>query len=559
MKDAICSCIEEMEGTILKLEADPSAPAMLAEVLEQLGLAHVKLPSAQVVTLFDMLTEGIQPVTPDLITALLGICEAHKRLLFSMGGFNTDRTAELEKMAEPSPEGSLTDESDKAEASGSVTEHVEPEQKEDPVDPTELPDQTPPQPSPATDASKAPKNKKDGGFSVRVNTEKLDNLINWVGKLMVSYAVISQNKHLDSATIAGLREMDKVIGQIKGEVDKIRLVPMKQIFMPLHRLVTSTAQKVQKKITFRTIGDDLELDKLIVENLNEPLVHILRNAVDHGVEPPEIREAAGKPATGRITLKAWRKGDHAFLSVEDNGRGLNPEKIEKKAHECGLLQEEDSCSYDDLYQLIMHSGFSTADQVTDISGRGVGMDAVLKVVQEQLGGDIKVESTPGEGTRFLISIPLDRSMNEGIVDALITRVGNDTFIIPSRDVLEVYSATKQETVNMPDGSRTVSIRGEIHPVIPLNEYFDIPSIPSDDGYLHTIVVEVGVTKAALLIDEVITQQQAVVTGFTIPVQDIYQLPILGYGMLGETDALVVDVENLLDRLKTSDGGLSIRR
>ncbi len=577
MRDVIQSSVEQMESLVLKLEGGAGKPEDVANVLSMLGLSHLKLPSAQLITLFDMLKDGIQPVTPELVTAFLGICEAHKRLLYSLGGFVETKAQELEAkaaaLAEAGEVRTFVPDADQVESGegqeaaaaqpteadlGDDAQVAVPEQSG-----AEAPASSPAPAAAGSAAEPAPANgnapargKRDGIVSVRVNTEKLDNLIDWVGKLMVCYAVISQNKSLDSATVSGLREMDTVIGRIKGEVDHIRLVPLKQIFMPLHRLVTSTAQKINKKIELVVEGDELELDKMIVENLNEPLVHMLRNAVDHGVEPPEDRAAAGKPATGIVRLHAYRKGDQAYISIRDDGRGLNPERIRNKAREKGLLEEGRTYTEEELYQFIMASGFSTAEKVTDISGRGVGMDAVVNAVKEQLGGDVRVHSELGKGTEFLISIPLDRSVNEGIVDALITRVGAETFVIPSRDVVEVFAARKSDTVELPDGSRAISVRGETYPIIPLAEYFGLEARPGADGYLHTIVVRVADCSAAILIDEVLTQQQAVVTGFTIPVQSIYQIPILGFGMLGETDALVVDVENLIDRLKLSDGGLS---
>ncbi len=573
MKDVIQASIEQMEAAVVALEEPASGPENVSNVLSMLGLSHLKLPSAQLITLFDMLKDGIQPVTPELVTSLLGICEAHKRLLYALGGFVSKRAEEIEAkaaaLAAAGPAVAVVHECVGEDPCESVDEADSPadsfadaERDESAAgadDAAAAQAQATEAPGKAQDGSNgnAPaRGKREGIFSVRVNTEKLDNLIDWVGKLMVSYAVISQNKNLDSATISGLREMDLVIDRIKSEVDHIRLVPLKQIFIPLHRLVTSTAQKVNKKIEMVVEGDDLELDKMIVENLNEPLVHMLRNAVDHGVEPPEERTGIGKPATGVIRLHAYRKGDHAYISIRDDGRGLNPERIRNKAREKGLLEEGKTYTNEELYQFIMASGFSTAETVTDISGRGVGMDAVLNAVKEQLNGEVRVDSELGKGTTFLISIPLARSVNEGIVDALITRVGTEIFIIPSRDVLEVFAAKKSDTVELPDGSRAVSVRGETFPIIPLADYFGLIARPNADGYLHTIVVRVGDASAALLIDEVITQQQAVVTGFTIPLQSIYQIPILGFGMLGETDALVVDVENLIDRLKASDGGLS---
>jgi two-component system chemotaxis sensor kinase CheA len=316
----------------------------------------------------------------------------------------------------------------------------------------------------------------------------------------------------------------------------------------MHRLVKSLSQKIDKKLDFEMSGESLALDKTIVESLNEPLVHLLRNAVDHGLETTEGRIEAGKPETGSVKLSAWRKGEFAYIEVRDDGRGLDPERIKAKALEKGLADPDTEYTEDEILQFVLMSGFSTAEKITDVSGRGVGMDAVVNAIRVSLDGDITIESTLGKGAAFIISIPLDRSANEGIVEALVCRVGGETFIIPSRDVVEIYVPNTNEVVELPDGRETVDVRGEVHSLLRLGDHLGIVPEIQDVDKSQTVVVRTGDYKAAIMVDDVIRQQQVVITRFTVPVEEVFDLPLLGYGMMGESDALVVDTEELLQKM-----------
>jgi two-component system chemotaxis sensor kinase CheA len=367
---------------------------------------------------------------------------------------------------------------------------------------------------------------------------------------MVTYAVIAQGGATSMTQMASsLRELDNVITRLQQEVNAIRLVPLKQIFMPMHRLVKSLSQKIGKKLDFEVKGDDLALDKTIVESLNEPLVHLLRNAVDHGLEDPEGRKAAGKPESGTVTLAAWRKGDSAFIQVADDGRGLDPDRILAKALEKGLAEPDKEYETGEILQFVLQSGFSTAEKITDVSGRGVGMDAVVNAIKVALDGEVSIESTLGKGAAFTIVIPLDRSANEGIVDALVCKVGGDTFIMPSRDVVEIYMPRHNDVVELPDGRETVDVRGEVHSLLRLADLLELTPEIDDIEMAQAIVVRVGDYKGAILVDEVLRQQQVVITGFTVPVQEIFDIPILGYGMMGESDALVIDAEEMIQQFQ----------
>jgi two-component system chemotaxis sensor kinase CheA len=542
MRDSVNQCIEQLEALVIELEASPSSEAV-RKVLDALALSKVQLPSAQVMALFDLLEDGITPVDKNLVTALLMICESYKRLLYCMAGVVERPLPEIKAEVQAA-----------REAASEIALEPPADQPSKPVQPENGDQAEKADPQTATngdnDKNAAGPAAATGGISaIRVATQKLDHLIELVGRLMVTYAVVTSQQKLSGVQTAGFKELDVVIDQLRGEIEAIRLVPIKQILAPMHRLVKSLTQKMGKKIKFEVVGDDLELDKKIVESLNEPLVHLLRNAVDHGVESPEERQNRGKPDTGVIQLSAGRRGEHAFLRIEDDGRGLDAEKIQAKAMEKGLWEDGRQYTEAEIYRFIFKSGFSTAKEVTDVSGRGVGMDAVLNAIRGDLEGDIDIQSVKGQGSVFTLTIPLSRSVNEGIVDALVTLVEGEVFLAPSREVQEVFQLKPQDIVQLTDGREAVSVRGEMLGLIRLGSCLGLPGRPDGmNGDQHAIVVAAGGRKAALLVDDVLRQQQAVVTNFTLPLQNIYKIPILGFGMMGESDALVLNVEALLEQL-----------
>ncbi|MEF2229744.1 MAG: chemotaxis protein CheW [Pseudodesulfovibrio sp.] len=545
MQDSIIQCIEDIEKQILEV-SDSGRNAGAA--VDALGLSHMKLSSAGVIALLDMLTDGITPVNDDIISAMLGICEAQKRFFFALSGLLETGAASMgikERKSAPVIETEPESEELAAKAfEEPPTAEAEPEESA----PEEKEAEAAPQAKSRGRQEKTPA--AQAIASIRVPTDRLDRVIELVGKLMVTYAVIAQGGAQNLAQMASsLRELDNVISRLQKEVDAIRLVPLKQIFMPMHRLVKSLSQKIGKKLDFEVIGDDLALDKTIVESLNEPLVHLLRNAVDHGLEDTEGRKAAGKPDTGKVTLSAWRKGDSAFLQVRDDGKGLDPDRIMAKALEKGLAEAGKQYETEEILQFVLQSGFSTAEKITDVSGRGVGMDAVVNSIRNTLDGNIEIESELGRGAAFTISIPLDRSANEGIVDALVCKVGGDTFIVPSRDVVEIYMPRINEVVQLPDGRETVDVRGEVHSLLRLADLLELTPEVTNIEMAQAIVVRVGDYKAAILVDEVLRQQQVVITGFTVPVEEIFDIPILGYGMMGESDALVINTEEMLQHFQ----------
>ena len=539
MQDSIIQCIEDIEKQILDVEASGQGAG---EAVDALGLSCMKLSSAGVIAILDMLKDGITPPSQEIISSMLGICEAQKKFFFALGGLLEKSADALAKIDKPSSSEFVEETEESAAKAFEGPPTAEAEAEPDKEKPGEAK-------KPEPDKEKAKPEAKTAATaisSIRVPTDSLDRVIELVGKLMVTYAVIAQVGTSNMSQVASsLRELDNVISKLQQEVNSIRLVPLKQIFMPMHRLVKSLSQKIGKKIDFKVTGDDLALDKTIVESLNEPLVHLLRNAVDHGLEDPDGRKAAGKSDTGVVSLAAWRKGDSAYIQVRDDGRGLDPERILNKAIEKGLAEPDSEYETEEILQFVLQSGFSTAEKITDVSGRGVGMDAVVNAIKVTLDGDVSIESELGKGAAFTIEIPLDRSANEGIVEALIAKVGGETFIMPSRDVVEIYMPRMNEVVQLPDGRETVDVRGEVHTLLRLADLLDLTPEVNDIEMAQAIVVRVGDYKGAILVDEVLRQQQVVITGFTVPVEEIFDIPILGYGMMGESDALVIDTEEMI--------------
>jgi len=552
MREIVDQCMEGMEDKVLRLEEGKPGPEAVREALDTLGISHLKLASAQLTALLDMFADGITPVNEGLVTSLLRVCEAHRKFLLTLAGvLDQPRAAIVAPAPAPAPEAAPESASAPVSAAApELTQEHKPAVASAATEADELEHLKHAHPDDAEKhAEQAGQGAKQSITSIRVPTERLDSLIELVGKLMVTFAVLSQSGTRGATLSAStLAELDTVITGLQTQVDAIRLVPLRQIFLPMNRLVQSLAQKMQKKVRFTIAGDELPLDKTIVECLNEPLVHLLRNALDHGLEAPEERAEAGKDETGSVNLTAWRKGDTAFVEVSDDGRGINAARVRAKAEERGLIEPGAELSEEETIQFILASGFSTAEKVTDVSGRGVGMDAVANAVRTTLGGDILIANRPTGGSTFTLSIPLSRSVNEGIVDALVCRVGPETLILPSRDVLEIFAPRQSDIVALPDGGETVSVRGQIYHLLRLCRHLDLSETESNIENGLIVTVRMGNASAALLVDEVLRQQQVVVTGFTVPVQDIFGLPILGFGMMGESDALVLDIEKLLASL-----------
>ncbi|HNF88632.1 MAG TPA: chemotaxis protein CheW [Thiobacillaceae bacterium] len=344
--------------------------------------------------------------------------------------------------------------------------------------------------------------------SIRVSVEKVDQLINLVGELVITQAMLAETaSNLDPVQaeklLAGIDLLSRNTRDLQESVMSIRMLPMSMVFSRFPRVVRDLAGKLGKQVEMKTIGENTELDKGLIEKITDPLTHLVRNSLDHGIETPEKRVAAGKNPKGTLTLKASHQGGAVVIEVMDDGGGLNRARILEKARERGL-PVNDAMSDHDVWQLIFAPGFSTADVVTDVSGRGVGMDVVKRNI-EGLGGKVELESSPGFGTRTVIRLPLTLA----ILDGMSVGVGGETFIVPITTVVESLQPRLDDIRTMAGDSRMMHIRGEYLPFIALSDVFGLPGVEDITRGL-VVVVEGEEGKAAIFVDELLGQHQVVI-------------------------------------------------
>lgn len=385
--------------------------------------------------------------------------------------------------------------------------------------------------------------------SIRVATEKVDRLVDLVGELVITQSMVAQIAHRlvqggDAAeTLPALMEavgqMDRHARDLEERVMAIRMLPIRTVFGRFSRVVRDLAQAQGKRVAFETHGDETELDKTVIERIGDPLMHLVRNAVDHGIERPADRQAQGKQETGRLLLAAYQQGGNIYIEIQDDGRGLDRGRILRKALEVGLITTDEGLSDEQVYALIFQPGFSTAEQVTEVSGRGVGMDVVKRNV-EALGGIISIQSVPGRGTTFRIKLPLTLAILEG----QSLRVGEQVYILPLATITESIRPSA-DTLRTVFGSKEAFImRGEVLPFVRLHRLFRVSRAEEDPTRGLTVVVEHDGRRLALLVDELLGQQQFVIKSLDSNFQRVDGVAgatILGDGRV----ALILDVPGLV--------------
>jgi two-component system chemotaxis sensor kinase CheA len=374
--------------------------------------------------------------------------------------------------------------------------------------------------------------------SIRVSAEKLDQLINVVGELVTVQARLSDaSARLDDAEIV---EISEAVGRLTGELREnsmsIRMLPLRTTFERFRRLVHDLGIELRKDVELAIEGADTELDKTVIDQLNDPLVHLIRNSMDHGVETPEARRAAGKLPRARIQLSALHSGAHVLIRVQDDGRGLDVEAVRARALEQGLIDHAARLSEAEIFSLILAPGFSTARTVTDVSGRGVGMDVVRRNV-EALHGTIEIASQPGAGMTVTLRLPLTLA----IIDGLLVRVGNAHFVLPLANSLECVELTRQDILNQ-NGNRIANVRGELIPYIRLSEYFGMDRAQEEREQIMVVETEYG--HYGFVVDEVLGDHQTVIKNLGKAyrnVQVVSGATILGNGGV----ALILDPHRLV--------------
>ena len=383
---------------------------------------------------------------------------------------------------------------------------------------------------------------QDAATSIRVPAEKLDLLVNLVGELVTVQAHLSQTAAIQNNAdfISIAEEVERLTNELRDTALNIRMLPIGSTFSKFKRLVRDLSQELGKEIEMVTEGAETELDKTVIERLNDPLVHLIRNSIDHGIEMPDVRRAAGKPAQGIVHLGAVHSGDSVLITIRDDGAGLDKERIRAKAIERGLMTAASELSDKEIYNMIFAPGFSTAAKVTSVSGRGVGMDVVKKAI-EALRGSIDITSTPGKGSTITLKIPLTLA----IIDSLLVRIDSSYFVLPLACVEECVELTRDD-VRSAHGRNLANVRGAIVPYIQLREHFAIDMNQPDIEQI--VITNINGTKVGFVVDSVVGEHQTVIKSLGRMYRDVKGLS--GATILGDgTVALILDMGLLLQSVE----------
>ena len=397
---------------------------------------------------------------------------------------------------------------------------------------------------PATTAAKTTKPKADVG-SIRVGVDKVDSLINLMGELVITQSMLSElGNDFDLSKVErlnrGLEQLLQNTKELQESVMRIRMLPISFAFNRFPRLIHDLSKKTGKQIELILKGEQTELDKTVMEQIGDPLVHLVRNAVDHGIEPTDVRVANGKPEQGTIILNAYHQGGSIVIEINDDGGGINREAVFEKAVEKGIVDANSSLTDSQVFDLILEPGFSTAKELSDISGRGVGMDVVKKNIQS-LGGRIQIESVVGQGSTFKVHLPLTLA----ILDGQLVRVGSETYIIPLITIVESLQA-QSELINRVSGDMVLyRLREDNVPVLPVYQLFNLEAETKDvDGSL-LVVVEAEDQKVGLMVDDLLAQQQVVIKSLNENYQQVEG--ISGATILGDGSvAMILDIPGIIN-------------
>lgn len=382
---------------------------------------------------------------------------------------------------------------------------------------------------------------------ISVNVHKLDLLMDMVGELVISQAMITLNPDMSlAAQLDGFqkasRQHSKIINELQDIVMSIRMVPLDMTFQKMRRIIRDMNKKLGKNVILEISGEDTEVDKNIIDHLSDPLMHLIRNAIDHGIESPAARARLGKPETAKVRLEAKNEGGDVYIQVSDDGAGLDRDKILARAREQGLIRKEDRDLSDaDIYSAILRPGFSTRDEVSEFSGRGVGMDVVASNI-EGVGGSVLVNSTPGQGTAVTLKIPLTLA----IINGMQVRVGKSIYIIPITSIRESLKIKPENILKNPEGSELILLRGQCYPIIRLYQHFNIESNQKDltDGII--VIVENDSHSVCLFVDALLGEQQVVVKAlprYLGKIKGIGGCTLLGTGQA----SLILDVAGLIEQ------------
>ncbi|MDM5316509.1 chemotaxis protein CheA [Fictibacillus sp. b24] len=380
------------------------------------------------------------------------------------------------------------------------------------------------------------------GKTIRVNIERLDQLMNLFEELVIDRGRLEEiSKSLRSSDLnETVERMSRVSGDLQNIILTMRMVPVEQVFNRFPRMVRGLAKDLGKKVNLEIVGAETELDRTVIDEIGDPLVHLLRNSIDHGIENPSVRSSNGKNDTGTIYLRSYHSGNHVFIEIEDDGAGINKQKVIEKALENGIITKEMSENLSDkqCFELLFASGFSTADVISDISGRGVGLDVVKNKI-ESLGGSISVDSTAGFGTIFSIQLPLTLS----IMSVMLVEIQQEKYAIPLSSIIETAIIKKEEILSA-HNQKVIDFRGKVVPLVNMKEIFEVPLTNEKSQHVPVVVVRKGDKMAALVVDSFIGQQEIVLKSLGQYLTSVFAISgatILGDGQV----ALILDCNALI--------------
>ncbi|OQP24834.1 chemotaxis protein CheA [Geobacillus zalihae] len=383
---------------------------------------------------------------------------------------------------------------------------------------------------------------KQATKTIRVNIERLDRLMNLFEELVVDRGRLEQiSRELNHAELTETVErMSRISSDLQTIILNMRMVPVETVFNRFPRMVRQLARELGKKVRLDIIGADTELDRTVIDEIGDPLVHLIRNALDHGIEAPDVRAARGKPEEGTVQLRAYHSGNHVFIEIEDDGAGISREKVLQKAKSRGIVSPQAAEHLNDqqIYELIFAPGFSTAEKVSDISGRGVGLDVVKSTI-ESLGGTVSVDSQPGKGSLFSIQLPLTLS----IISVLLVQIAEETYAIPLSSIIET-ALVKKEEIFSAHNQPVIDFRGKIVPLVRLKDVFAVPGAADDGDAVAVVIVRKGEKLAALAVDSFIGQQEVVLKSLGNYLSSVFAISgatILGDGRV----ALIIDCNALV--------------
>lgn len=393
--------------------------------------------------------------------------------------------------------------------------------------------------------NKSPEVKKtshSGTKTIRVNIDRLDSLMNLFEELVIDRGRLEQiSKEINHQDLSDTVErMTRISGDLQSIILKMRMVPVETVFNRFPRMIRQLSKELEKKIDLTISGADTELDRTVIDEIGDPLLHLLRNSIDHGIETHEVRKKSGKPDTGKVSLKAYHSGNHVFIEVEDDGAGINTKKVLEKAIAKNIVTEAeaDALTKNEIESLIFSPGFSTAEKISDISGRGVGLD-VVKSKLESLGGRVTIESNEGEGSLFSIQLPLTLS----IISVLLIKLGAETYAVPISSIIETAVIEKRDILYTHD-REVIDFRGQTVPLVHLKEQFSVESAIYDSEQMHIIVVKKGEKLTAFVVDSFIGQQEVVLKSLGEYLSSVFA--ISGATILGDGEvALIVDCNALI--------------